>query len=301
MHWKELLMLNHINKEKMNPSRVVLLGGNGFVGREISNSLKRENISTLSISSKDIDLTQESSVEKLSSILKESDSLVFLSALTPDKGRGIEAFEKNIKMAIHVSKAIEKQTVSHLIYLSSDPVYPMKETLISESTTPDPEDLYGLMHLTREKMMAMTFQNTAIVRSTLIYGANDTHNSYGPNRIRRMADEKKEITLFGGGEETRDHILVTDLSQLILSILKHKSVGQLNAVTGQSISYFDLAKEIASLYQSIKVTLTERKNPITHRHFDNTNIFKCFPSFQFTPLKEGLRIVYDQISKEKIT
>ncbi|MDC0349114.1 NAD(P)-dependent oxidoreductase [Alphaproteobacteria bacterium] len=294
-------MLNHINKEKINPSRVVLLGGNGFVGQEIFNSLKKENIPTLSISSKDIDLTQESSVEKLSSLLKESDSLVFLSALTPDKGRGIEAFEKNIKMAIHVAKAIEIRTVSHLVYLSSDAVFSMGEPLVTEETTPIPEDLYGLMHLTREKLMAMTFQNTAIIRPTLVYGAKDTHNSYGPNRIRRMADEKKEITLFGGGEETRDHILVTDLAQLILNILKHKSTGQLNAVTGQSISYFDLAKEIASLYQSVKVTLTERKNPITHRHFDNTNVFKCFPSFQFTPLKDGLRIVYDQISKEKIT
>jgi len=292
-------VLHHQNFIPQNPSRVVLLGGSGFIGQEISKILTQENAPILSLSSKELDLTQESAVDNFSGLLKETDSIVFLSALTPDKGRGIEAFEKNIKMAVHVVKALERRPVAHLVYFSSDAVYSMKEPLVTEATLSNPEDLYGLMHLTREKMMEMAFKNTAIVRPTLVYGEQDTHNSYGPNRFRRMAEEKGEITLFGDGEEKRDHIFVEDLARLIVNVLMHKSVGQLNAVTGQSISYVALAHKAAALYGEghVKVTLTERKNPVTHRHFDNTIIFKSFPDFRFTSLEEGLKLVYDSVSQ----
>lgn len=293
-------MLQHLNTEAKKPDRVVLLGGSGFIGQEISKILAQKHIPSLSLSSKNVDLTQESSIDTLTRLLKETDSVVFLSALTPDKGRGIEAFEKNMKMAMHVVKALEKKPVSHMVYFSSDAVYSMKESLVNESTIPIPEDLYGLMHFTREKMISMVFQNTAIVRPTLVYGLEDTHNSYGPNRFRRMAEEKGEIILFGGGEETRDHIFVEDLAQLIVKVLMHKSVGQLNAVTGQSISYVDLAHKVAELNGEgeVKIILTLRQNPVTHRHFDNTSICKAFPEFRFVSLDEGLRLVHHALRQK---
>src|SRR3546814_11446336 len=64
-----------------------------------------------------------------------------------------------------------------------------------------------------------------LLRPTLIYGAEDTHNSYGPNRLRRMARKDARITLFGAGEETRDHISVDDVYRLILLTLRHRSEG----------------------------------------------------------------------------
>lgn len=289
-------MLHHLNIQPTKPSRTILLGGSGFIGKSIINILKDQKVSYLSLSSKEVDLTCESSVEKLCNLFQEGDSVIFLSALTPDKGRGMEAFEKNMKMAIHVAKALERKPVSHLVYFSSDAVYSMKEPVVTEETLTNPEDLYGLMHATREKMMAMTFKNTAVIRPTLVYGIGDTHNSYGPNRFRRMAEEKKEITLFGGGEEKRDHIFVDDLGQLIVNVLMHKSVGQLNAVTGYSVSYVDLAHKVSALYGEggVKVILTERKNPITNRHFDHSSVLKAFPSFRFTSLEEGLMLVYEK-------
>ena len=95
-------MLHHLNAQPTKPSRVILLGGSGFVGQEITKILTEDQISMVCISSKDIDLTQESSVDKLSLFLQDTDSVVFLSALTPDKGRGFDAFEKNIQMALHM-------------------------------------------------------------------------------------------------------------------------------------------------------------------------------------------------------
>ena len=49
-------------------------------------------------------------------------------------------------------------------------------------------------------------RDLAILRPTLIYGAGDPHNGYGPNRFRRLAATGKPIILFGEGEERRDHV-----------------------------------------------------------------------------------------------
>lgn len=286
-------MLIHLNKLREKPSRVVILGGSGFVGKELSATLDALDIPNIKISSYDIDLTQQNAGELLAKKLQPKDALVFLSALTPDKGKGLEAFDKNIRMAVNVVKALELQKVAHVVYFSSDAIYSMQETIVSEGTIPNPEDMYGLMHLTRERMLKFSFGNLAVIRPTLVYGLHDTHNSYGPNRFRRMAAEKQEITLFGKGEEKRDHIFVGDLVALTTEVLLWKSIGDINAVTGKSISYFDLAAKINTLFDNqIKIIDTERKNPVTYRHFDNAQVFKSFPGFQFISIEDGLSLVH---------
>ena len=104
-----------------------------------------------------------------------------------------------------------------------------------------------------------------------------------------MAHKEGRITLFGEGEETRDHILGDDVAALTLLMLRHRSSGMLNVATGQSITYAELAKKVAVLFnEPIDIVSTPRQNLITHRHFDVTALHKAFPTFTFTPLDEGL-------------
>jgi nucleoside-diphosphate-sugar epimerase len=104
-----------------------------------------------------------------------------------------------------------------------------------------------------------------------------------------MAQKNGKITLFGEGEETRDHILVDDVAALTMLVLRHRSIGTLNLATGRSISYAELAKKVAAtLDKPIDIIGTSRQTPITHRHFDVTAIHKAFPTFNFTPLDKGL-------------
>jgi UDP-glucose 4-epimerase len=162
--------------------------------------------------------------------------------------------------------------------------------LIDEAACAEPTDLYGAMHIARELMMKQSVKMpVAVLRPTLIYGAGDPHNSYGPNRLRRMAHKDRRITLFGAGEETRDHIYIDDAVALIELVLRHRSSGVLNLATGRSVSYAELAKLVAAQcpYQ-VDITGTPRHNPVTHRAFDVTALQRSFPTFTFTPLEEGL-------------
>ncbi len=283
-------MFEHVNSTPALPSRVVLIGAGGFVGRRLAASLEDTSTTVVRVGSSDVDLTSEGSAAKLSALLKPGDAVVVLAAITPDKGRGVGPFIQNINMAANVAEALKESEPSHVVYFSSDAVYSMDEALVSEETPAEATDLYGAMHLSRELLFKSEVSAPlAVLRPTLIYGADDTHNSYGPNRLRRMARDKGKITLFGGGEETRDHIYVEDVVRLTIEVLKHRSQGLLNVATGQSVAFVDLAPQVADLFDGdVEVELTERQNPITHRSFDVTALHKAFPKFGFTSLSEGL-------------
>lgn len=283
-------MLTHALDTPADPARVVILGSGGFVGRHLLAACRNAGIATLALGSADIDLTADEAGAALARLLRPDDSLVFLSALTPDKGRGVAACMANQRMGAAVAEAVETAGPAHVVYFGSDAVYPFTQGLVNEETRADCVDLYGAAHRTRELMMAAAARcPVATLRPTLIFGADDTHNSYGPNRLRRMARKDGRIVLFGEGEETRDHILVDDVAALTLAVLRRKSAGTLNLATGRSISYRDLADKVAALFDPpATVTGTPRQNPVTHRHFDISALLRAFPDFVFTPLEEGL-------------
>ena len=285
-------MFEHVNSTPVLPNRVVLIGAGGFVGQRLAGSLGGADTTVVKVTSKDVDLASDGSAVKLSGMLQSGDSVVVLAAITPDKGRGIEPFIKNINIAANIAEALKSSDPSHVIYFSSDAVYSMDEALVREETPAEATDLYGAMHLSRELIFKSEVSAPlAVLRPTLIYGADDTHNSYGPNRLRRLARDKGKITLFGGGEETRDHIYVEDVARLTIEVLKNRSQGLLNVATGQSIAFVDLAPQVAQLFgENVEVELTERQNPITHRSFDVTTLHTAFPQFGFTPLSKGLAV-----------
>lgn len=289
-------MISHQNQSPAKPSRVALIGAHGFIGGAVQRRLDTEAIPTLALGSADIDLLDSSASDRLAEILRPDDAVVMLAALTPDKGRDIATLMKNLQMMQAVCAAIEKSGCAHLIYFSSDAVYDSGVSRVTEETPASPRDLYGTMHHTREIMARSLSQVPVLVlHPTVVYGLDDTHNSYGPNRFRRVAKNDGKITLFGGGEETRDHVHVDDIAALTVRCLLHKSTGLLNAATGISTSFYDVAEMVAKQFgDSIEIVTTPRANPITHRHYDVTNLIKAFPDFRFMALADGIALVHQE-------
>lgn len=271
------------------PERVVLLGARGFIGRAIEARLLAEGVDAVAVTSAQIDLASPGAVGLLATLLRPTDTVIMLSALTPDKGRDASTLMKNLAMMQHLGAALEQTGCAHLVYFSSDAVYDTAVARVTEATPAAPQDLYGTMHRTREIMAGNIKAPLLILRPTLVYGVGDTHNAYGPNRFRRMARKDGKITLFGGGEETRDHVHVDDVATLTLRCLQRKSTGVLNIATGTSTTFRDVALLVASQFGgAVKIIETPRANPITHRHYDVTGLIKAFPDFRFIPLAEGI-------------
>jgi nucleoside-diphosphate-sugar epimerase len=273
------------------PSRVVLLGAQGFLATRLREALARAPVSVRPIGSREVDLSAPNAADALQPLLREGDSIVFLSAITPDKGKGIDALMANLRMADAVCTAVSRVRPGHVVYISSDAVYRETEAFIDENGPADSPSLYGTMHALRERMLMQALGGTplAVLRPTLIFGAGDTHNSYGANRFMRAAAADRKIGLFGEGEEQRDHVYVDDVVRFIQLVLEHRSSGTINLVTGQSISFGDLARKVAAIAGGVAVEGKPRAaGPILHRHYDATALFRAFPDFRFTPRDEAL-------------
>jgi nucleoside-diphosphate-sugar epimerase len=150
------------------------------------------------------------------------------------------------------------------------------------------------MHLARELALRGALNiPIAILRPTLIYGAADPHNGYGPNRFRRLAAAGQEIVLFGEGEERRDHVAVEDVAEITARVLMRRSRGVLNVVTGYVHSFRAVAEMTVALApRAVSIRGSPRNGPMPHngyRPFDNSASRTAFPDFRYTRLQEGLR------------
>jgi len=295
-------VLTHTFDNARNPARVVILGANGFVPRALDAALRAGGLSTLAVGRSTIDLTATDAPARLSALLCPDDVVVMTAALTPEKGRDVGTLIKNLRMVETLSAAVKAGTCAHIIYISSDAVYSFADPVISERTPPAPADLYGIMHLAREMTLRETAEKAGIpfciLRSCAIYGFGDTHNSYGPNRFIRTALERGVIQVFGAGEETRDHVFIGDVVSIIKSVAERCSVGLMNLVGGQSISFGLLADTVASILNSnIAVESLPRSGPITHRSFDVDRMRMDLPEHRPTSIDTGILLTIGAFRK----
>lgn len=295
-------MLKHQNISPKKPSRVVVLGASGFIGGATYRKIKSEAIDVLPLTRKEIDLLSQNASDKLADLINTNDTLVFASAKAPCKNMNM--LVDNIRMACTVNEALQKKPVTHVIYISSDAVYKDTENHITEASCAEPNTLHGVMHLAREIALKQEYPRPlTIIRPTLVYGYDDPHNGYGPNRFSRLASAGEDIVLFGEGEERRDHVDVNDIAELIYLIAIHKSIGIANAVSGELVSFRQLADHAVASYNSMSNVITTKRNgQMPHngyRPFNNSEVIKAFPQFKFKTWKEGLMNVHTRLRKDQ--
>jgi len=285
-------MLEHLLPVSQPPSRVVIVGSAGFVGGAIVERLARENVPCLPLGRAALDLLAPDAAARFRALLVPGDAVVTAAAIAPCKD--IAMLVDNMRMVGALVGGLADAPISHVVNISSDAVYADEPLPLTETSPAAPTSLHGVMHLARELALRSGLNvPIAMLRPTLIYGAADPHNGYGPNRFRRLAAAGQEIVLFGQGEERRDHVAVEDVAEIAVRVLLRRSRGVLNVATGDVHSFHAVAEMAVALApRPVPIRGAPRNGPMPHngyRPFDSSASRAAFPDFRYTRLQEGLR------------
>jgi UDP-glucose 4-epimerase len=284
-------VLVHLNATEQFPRRTVVIGAGGFVGRAIVGRLQAEGASVLGILRQQVDLQAEGVASRLRAMLRPGDAIVAVAARAPCKD--LSMLIDNMQISKTILDALAQAEPSHAINISSDAVYPDEPLPLSEATRAAPSTFHGAMHLAREIAFTEAVKAPlAILRPSLLYGAADPHNGYGPNRFRRLANAGENIVLFGEGEERRDHVSVDDVAELVVRVLKRRSRGVLNVATGEVHSFREIAERAVALAgRDVTISGSLRQGSMPHkgyRPFTTDIVREAFPDFRYTALADGM-------------
>ena len=276
--------------------KYIIIGSKGFVGSNICIKLKDyTKFQVIGIDRKKIELLSKKSINKIKNFVNEGDVVVFCAAEAPVKN--LDMFTNNVTMLNNILSDLANINIKSFIYLSSDAVYSDSECSIDEEYQTNPDNLHGMMHLTREKIIRITYPDKhLIVRPTLIYGYGDPHKGYGPNQFIDTAVNKGKIDIFGKGEELRDHIWIEDVSKILCELIVKDKTGIFNLVSGQLISFNEISDLIVSLLVEYKikvdVSFKKRTSPMPHNGFrklGNNKILNLLPETKISPFKNNIR------------
>ncbi len=304
----------------MKNKNILITGGAGFIGSNITKTLAKENnvkvIDNLStgkieniqerIDNEEIYFFNGSITDKKLLVQEMKDiDYVFHLAAQVSVPNSVKNPEYNNEVNINGTKNILyiaiKNNIKKVIFSSSCAVYgnPDSNMLpINEKTMPNPLSPYAESKLIGEKMCTESLDNhnlrTICLRYFNVYGPKqDPNGEYAaviPKFILKLIQNKSPI-IYGNGNQTRDFIYVEDIVNANLLAADSNKTGVYNIASGKSISINELADNVMDLIDNKKEIIYKEPRPgdIKYSEADITlvkNDLKFNPKYSIT---DGLK------------
>jgi len=248
--------------------KVLVTGGNGFLGSHVVNELKNLNVKDVfTPASKDYDLRNRTDCKK---VLKDIDIVFHLASTSGGimflKERPAEAFYDNIMMGVNLIHEAKEAGNEKLIITGAVSSYPkMAPIPINEKNIWDgyPDETnapYGIAKrtlLVQSQAYRQQFGfNSIILFLTNLYGPKDhfdpTSATVIPALIHKISSAKKQndksISIWGDGTPTRDFLYVQDAVRgLMLAAEKYNDGLPINLGSDQETTINELVNLISKI------------------------------------------------------
>ncbi|GKU79945.1 NAD(P)-dependent oxidoreductase [Paenibacillus sp. L3-i20] len=133
----------------------------------------------------------------------------------------------NISATQHLLEACVGKNMKKFVFISTSSVYGDTTGMVSEDALPTPLSPYGVTKLTGEQLCRVYWRNEGvpivILRYFTVYGPRQRSDMAFHRFIRQLL-EKKPITLYGDGFQSRDFTFVSDCASATASVVKAPNV-----------------------------------------------------------------------------
>ena len=302
--------------------KILVTGGNGFLGSSLVRSLKQLNPALLlTPSSSSCDLRLK---ENCKNITKDVDVVFHVAAhvggIGLNKEKPGELFYDNILMGTYLIDEARKNGVEKFISLGTMCSYPkitpqpIKEEFLWDGYPEEVTSAYGLakkMQIVQSLSYKQQYDfNSINIFVTNLYGRDDnfvgTNSHVIPAMIEKFWNAKKNnlpfVELWGDGTPTRDFLYVDDaVDGLILAAEKYQDTLPLNLGSGNEITIEKLAILIMNLFD-LDLEIKWNSTMPNGQSKRCVSIEKAKNTINFNPktsLEEGLKITIDWYKKSQ--
>ncbi|MFX0139929.1 MAG: GDP-mannose 4,6-dehydratase [Candidatus Hodarchaeota archaeon] len=298
--------------------RVMITGGAGFIGSHLAERLIELNNKVLVYDNfTDYYSGKENNIRRLQNhpnfTLIKGDILNFEHLLTSMKRIEIifhlaaqpgvrysfrhphKTINVNTLGTLNVIKAAIENNIEKIVNASSSSVYGEQDNLpIKETARMYPTSLYGVSKLSAEHYCRIYHQiydcEIISLRYFTVYGPRQRPDMAIHKFIKQIY-EKKPISIYGDGKQTRDFTYIDDIVRGTVSSAEIDDIGGevFNLGSGSRTILNDLINMLKELTEDFEVKYeTKKSGDVTHTHAD---ISKAKKMLQYRPqvfLKEGL-------------
>jgi len=299
---------------------VLVTGGSGFIGRNLSLQLLKENYNVSILTRnrknipdtlKDCQIIQGNILNKqcLDGICKGVDVVFHQAGYSSSVmlSENLElAFLTNVIGFLNVLKSASQNDVGKVVFASSSTVYGDLPVPHSEKMKPSPINLYGITKLTDEELARYYSErfglNVVGLRYFSVYGIHDEFKGKHANLITKALlaakNSIKHPVIEGHPNYSRDYVFVLDVVQAnLLAMTSENRFVIYNVGAGKSYKLKEVIQMIGDVSgEKIEPTYVPQSESVQkHTLADISKIKEELHYNSRYDIKKGLRIMWDSL------
>lgn len=259
--------------------KIIITGGNGYIGSQLILFFKKQKISVKKIACKDLKYTK---------INKNFTHFIHLEHYIKNTKTNFQNNIQNIKNVINFS------VVNNLFLVFPSTASFKYRNYKRLSHDINPINLYSLSKKLSEDMILKKASTNnlkyTILRIFNVYGGTKTNRWVVASLTRRF--EKEQILKLSDSQNIREFIHIEDLCKLFVKVIKRKIIGKYEVSSGKQITILSLAKKIKLIFNFKNKIELIKPYKSKLNNYSKSSIKKTIQDFNWKPninIEKGLR------------